>query len=51
MRGKWYRVPLDPQEKIMLDVFKDGERIKIYYNGEEIPNEIQNTPGHAFAVF
>lgn len=40
MRGKWYRVPLDPEGKIMLDVYIYGELIKIYYNGTQIPNEI-----------
>lgn len=39
--GKWYRIPLDPPHcKIMLDVYKDKEQVKIYYNGKEIPNEI-----------
>ena len=38
--GKWYRLPLDPQGKIMLDVYKDKEQVKIYYNGTEIQNEI-----------
>ena len=42
MRGtarKWYRIPLDPQEKIMLDFYKYKEQVKIYYNSTEIQNE------------
>lgn len=40
-KSNLYRVPLDPDGYIILDVIKDKDEVRVFYNGIEIPNDVK----------